>query len=585
MHFSTIRTIWNTFRNYRRYLAVLVVLGFVGALLEGIGVGAAIPLLSFLLDPATVPANSVTQAVEWLFGLLHISFTFRYLLVFIVGLFLLRAVALATFSYIRGWIAADFFYHESRAILNRLFRATWPFLLRQKLGTVQTTMVRDLQRTSSLLIVVSQSIQSFTGAFIYLGVALTISPLMTVYTFFGGGVLLLIVRPLLARTKGVGKGMAAKEKEVSHFISEHVLGMKPLKAAAAEGRVLKRGDALVAALRALQIRLALVLSFSTSLFQPFTVLFIILLFALMYQTPGFNLISFAAALYLIQKIFTYLESGQAALHAISETTPYAASFESFKRELALHSESEGGGKPFVFEREIRFKDVAFAYAEGGPVLRSVSFAVPKGRTVALIGPSGAGKTSVADLLLRLFVPTGGTVLVDDAPADSISLQEWRSRFGYVSQDPFLFNGTLEENIRFYRDGLSQDDVVRAAKEANIYDHIMSLPEGFNAPVGDRGVMLSGGQRQRVALARVLAGKPEVLVLDEATSALDQESERLIQESIHALRGKVTVFIIAHRLSTVESADHIVVLERGTVAEQGSPEELRKNPESYFARHS
>lgn len=567
-------------------MVALVVLGFLGAILEGIGINAAVPLLSFLLDAQSTPLDSVTQVLRSVFEFVGVPFTFRFLLGFIVVLFLSRAVALAVFGYLRGWIIADFLYHETGAIMSKLFASSWPFLLQQKLGVVHSTMVRDLQRTSTLLGSVSQAIQSFTGFFIYLLLALNISPMMTLFTLIGGGVLLLVVRPFLSRTRRAGEEMSGTEKHLSQFITEHTLGMKSLKASGLQARALSAGDKLLALLRRLQIRLALVSSLSGSLFQPFTILFIIGLFAVTYQAPGFNLVSFAATLYLIQKIFTYLESGQSALHIISELVPYAQQTITFKHELSVNKEEkQPGQKPFVFNDALEFKDVSLAYQEGERILSDLAFKIEAGKTTALIGPSGGGKTSIADLMLRLFEPTQGHITLDGVPAKEVSLGEWRNAIGYVSQDIFLFNGTIEDNIRFYRPELTQEGIEEAARQANIYDFIMSLPEGFKTSTGDRGVMLSGGQRQRVVLARALVGRPKVLVLDEATSALDQESEQLIQASIKNLHGKVTVFVIAHRLSTVENADHIIVLERGQIAEQGSPDELRAKPGSYFAKHS
>jgi ABC-type multidrug transport system fused ATPase/permease subunit len=337
-------------------------------------------------------------------------------------------------------------------------------------------------------------------------------------------------------------------------------------------------------LRDLHIRLVLVRSLSTSFFQPFAILFVIVLFAISYGTPGFSFIAFAASLYLIQKIFTYLESGQNAVNSIITLLPYARNLEDFGRMLEEHQEviKEEGKEPFVFTRALQFKKVSLSYTRS-VALRDVSFTLRRGETMGLIGPSGAGKTTVADLLLRLFEPTSGEILLDDKPLSVIGFNEWRKHVGYVAQDAFLLNDTIEENIRFYYPDLSKEDIVSAAKQANIYDFIMGLPEGFGTVVGDRGVMLSGGQRQRVVLA--LARRPEFLILDEATSALDSESERLIQESIRSLSGKVTVFIIAHRLSTIEHADTIMVLTEGRIAEIGSPATLRSNPESYFARHT
>ena len=205
--------------------------------------------------------------------------------------------------------------------------------------------------------------------------------------------------------------------------------------------------------------------------------------------------------------------------------------------------------------------------------------------MGLIGPSGAGKTSVADLLLRLFRPnTEGDIFIDGKPIISISSESWRRNIGYVAQDVFLLNASIEDNIRFYRSNLSKEAIIEATKQANIHDFIIGLPEGFNTLTGDRGVMLSGGQRQRIALARALAGSPELLILDEATSALDSASEKLIQESIRALHGSVTVLIIAHRLSTIEHADRLLVLDHGNIVEQGTPQELLARSGSYFSKH-
>ena len=264
--------------------------------------------------------------------------------------------------------------------------------------------------------------------------------------------------------------------------------------------------------------------------------------------------------------------------------PYAENVEKFKTLFAEHKEvSTNGTGAFKFTKELTFDHVSFSYTEEREVLSDVHFAIPRGKTVGLIGPSGAGKTSVADILLRLFEPTRGRVLIDGKPISDVSLESWRQHTGYVSQDIFLLNASIEENIRFYRPELTQEAVIAAAKKANCYEFIESLPEQFATVVGDRGVLLSGGQRQRIALARALATAPELLILDEATSALDSGSEDVIQEAIQGLRGSVTVLVIAHRLTTVENADLLVVLDQGKVVETGSPKELLAQPNSYFAR--
>src|SRR3989344_1357094 len=581
---DALQTLWSAFGRYRWHVAALVVLAMLSPLLEGIGINAVIPLMSFFISGSAggAAADFVTRTIQGLFALLHIPFSFRYLLIFIFCLFIVRAISVVLFGYIRGWIGADFLGKESENVLRRALLSSWPFSLKQKIGTMHNTLVRDVQQTSGLLGAGVQILQSFSGFLMYFLVAVNISPVMTFYTLGGGVILLFVLRPLIRRTKSIGQQTAGVEKQFSQFLSEHIIGMKSIKAAGVERDAINSGAAQIRLLRHLSIRQSLIGTISSSFFQPFAMVLVVLLFLLTYHTPGFNIISFAASLYLIQKIFTYLESGQNGLQSISVLLPYTKNLSTFKHNLGVHKESSYGTLPFVFVKELFFKDISFSYDAGKkPVLDDVDFRIRAGETVGLVGPSGAGKTSIADLLLRLFKPNTGEILLDGVPSESIVLSEWRKHIGYVSQDVFLLNDTIEENIRFYNQTLTEEDIKNAAKQANIYDFIIGLPDGFKTTTGDRGVMLSGGQRQRIALARALAGEPRLLILDEATSALDHESEKLIHESIHALRGKVTVFIIAHRPSTVAEADSILVLGHGRIIEHGSPNELLQNSESYF----
>ncbi|MCX6787593.1 MAG: ABC transporter ATP-binding protein [Candidatus Kaiserbacteria bacterium] len=582
---NTFATLWQVFHKYRWHVAALVVFGILSALLEGVGINAVVPLVSFFMGASSGPTDFITHTIQALFSFLHIPFSFRFLLGFILGLFILRAVSMVVFGYIRGWIGADFLGKESEDVLSQTLRASWPFLLKQKIGTMHNTLVRDIQNTDALLGVVAQIVQSFTGFLMYLLVAINISPMTTLYTLGGGGLLFFAVQPFLRRTRHLGGQAAEVEKQFAQFLSEHIIGMKSIKAAGAERIALADGIAHIHLLRALSIRLAFIRSSSASLFQPFSIVLVVILFVLTYTAPGFSIVSFAATLYLIQKIFTYLESGQNALLGMSQLLPYAQNVASFKEQLFAHREQIGKGKKsFVYNESLTFDHVSFSYVATQPVLTEISFSIARGETIGLIGPSGAGKTSIADIVLRLFRPSSGTLRLDGVPADDIGVEEWRQQMGYVAQDVFLFNGTLEENIRFYRAELSQEDIIAATKQANIYDFIMELPEGFQTMTGDRGVMLSGGQRQRIALARALASRPELLILDEATSALDAASEKLIQESIRALHGSITVLIIAHRLSTIENADRLLVLEHGKIVEEGAPHELLARPDSYFSKH-
>lgn len=233
-----------------------------------------------------------------------------------------------------------------------------------------------------------------------------------------------------------------------------------------------------------------------------------------------------------------------------------------------------GAVPFAGVRDaVRFENVSFSYEPGQVVLRGIDFEIPRGHTVALVGPSGAGKSTVCDLLLRFYEPDAGRILVDGVPLNSIQRASYLERTAIVTQTPFLFHATVRENIRQGRAGADQADVERAARAAQIHDFAMSLPLGYDEVVGEDGVRLSGGQRQRITIARALVRDPEVLVLDEATASLDTASEKAVQDALDLLREGRTTLVVAHRLSTVRSADLILVIVEGRIVERGTHEEL------------
>ena len=222
---------------------------------------------------------------------------------------------------------------------------------------------------------------------------------------------------------------------------------------------------------------------------------------------------------------------------------------------------------------VELQHVNFSYNEGVPVLKDINISVPRGTTLALVGSSGSGKSTIADLICRFYECSDGKILLDGQPIADMPLAELRSRIGVVAQDTLLFNDTVAANIAFGRPGATQEDIVQAARAAQAHDFISAMPEGYNTNIGEGGGMLSGGQRQRISIARALLRNPELLILDEATSALDTESEHLLQATLgEVLKGR-TAIVIAHRLSTVAGADEIVVLDHGTIVERGTHDAL------------
>jgi len=237
--------------------------------------------------------------------------------------------------------------------------------------------------------------------------------------------------------------------------------------------------------------------------------------------------------------------------------------------------------PTPVQGNIEFNNVTFAYEEGKPVLNSISFSAPAGTVTALVGTSGSGKSTIAGLAASFLTPTNGTVTIDGTDLATVSLASYRSQLGVVLQDDFLFEGTIRENILFPRPGATEAELLHAVQTAYVHEFTDRFEAGLETVIGERGVKLSGGQRQRIAIARAILANPRVLMLDEATSNLDTESESFIQSSLKTLMHGRTTFVIAHRLSTIRQADQILVIENGTIREQGRHDELIARKGRYF----
>lgn len=237
------------------------------------------------------------------------------------------------------------------------------------------------------------------------------------------------------------------------------------------------------------------------------------------------------------------------------------------------------------EGEIKFHDVSFSYNDKTEVLKDINLTIPKGHTVALVGPSGGGKTTFCNLIPRFYEVNDGSITIDGKDIRSLTLESLRRSIGVVAQDVYMFSGTIGENILYGKPGASKEEVIQAAKLANAHEFIMELEKGYDTFVGERGVKLSGGQKQRVSIARAFLKNPPILILDEATSALDNESERLVQESLKVLAKGRTTLIIAHRLSTIKNADNIIVLTANGIEEQGTHRQLLEKDGVYASLHS
>ncbi|MCA1993352.1 MAG: ATP-binding cassette domain-containing protein, partial [Coleofasciculus sp. S288] len=291
-------------------------------------------------------------------------------------------------------------------------------------------------------------------------------------------------------------------------------------------------------------------------------------------------------LFLLFRLLPYMGQLNGQRGSLANSAPSTAIVVDFLRRDNKPFMKNGTTPYTKLEQGIRVEGLSFAYpGHDGLVLRGVNLWVPKGTTLALVGSSGAGKSTLADLLPRFYDPLEGSIMVDGRDLREYDIRSLRQSMGIVSQDTFLFNTSVRNNIAYGRPKTTDNEIIEAAKRANAYEFITQLPKGFDTEIGDRGVMLSGGQRQRIAIARALLRNPDILILDEATSALDTVSERLVQQAIDELCRDRTTLVIAHRLSTVQKAHQIAVMDKGRVVEIGTHDELLKKGGHYTRLYS
>jgi len=582
-----ISVIFKSFKGYKWSVAVLVFLGLISSASAGLGIGAIIPLFSLILGRRDEIGGTAGQFFLKAFEYLPVPLRLSSLLAGIITLFILRAVFLFVFTYIRSRVHYDYKHRLLQEFFSKLLGARLSFFSRHKVGHTSVILQQAIDRSSYPLEHLGQAILALSGVLVYAIFALFISWPLTLFAISVGALIFFVLRIAASLAWRAGRELALQEKMSSQYIVEHTVGIKTVKSLAAEERVFSIASQIFSALRAFELKKAILRAFNKVAMEPITVIFISAAFAFTYKSIGFDFGAFAATMVLVQRLFLNFQLTQSAFHSLYEDIPYVEQIEKFREELDKSYELLPGEglEPFKFEKVLEFREVELNFDGRSAVLGGVSFSIRKGEMVGLVGPSGAGKTSVADLIARFLAPDKGTILLDGKDINHFNLKEWRRRIGYVPQEPFLLNDTIEANIRFYDETLGLDAIISAAKKANIYEFIQSLPEGFRTVVGERGTALSGGERQRIVLARVLVRNPEFLILDEATSALDSESEFAIKKALEGLRGKITILIIAHRLATIMDVDRILVLQEGRIVEEGRPEELLRNQGSYFYRMS
>jgi subfamily B ATP-binding cassette protein MsbA len=588
------RLIRQTARQQWRLIAMNLGSSLVGAFSEGGTLAVVFLGVQVLSAPEGAPFNwasnplvgSWPMAVAWL-NALPAKTVFLSLLALAVLLQALQSLTRFLNAVSVGYFAARCQTLVTPRIHSQVLNLSFPCSSNYKVGdltnhasTGPEAIRQQIELSSGLLV-------GLLMCATYLIVLVGISPWLLVAVVMMAALIGLLQKQLLPRIQVGARSVSRIKVAINSRITENFQGLRLLHSSgeldAADQHLCDEMGSLERELRGQVRRLAVVAPFAS--FLPILAIALIAALSLLLfggRSTGVlpSLVTFVLALQRlniqlsgIANTFNGMANNNANLERVNEIL--STTGKQFRRQ---------GGTPFRKLRQgIRFEGVCLRYAPELPeALSEVSFYLPKGSTLALVGQSGAGKSTTADLLTGLYNPSAGQILIDEVPLDQLDIASWQQRLGVVSQDTFLFNATIAENIAFGMPGSSQAQIEAACRAAQAAGFIECLPQGYDTLVGERGYRLSGGQRQRLSLARAILRDPELLILDEATSALDSQSERLVQEAIERFERNHTVLVIAHRLSTIVGADQILVLEGGRVVEHGTHSKLLNHDGLYRA---
>jgi ABC-type multidrug transport system fused ATPase/permease subunit len=534
-------------------------------------------ILALIAQIATAAVNGVKHPTLRL-GPVHVSAPIGTLFAVAFALTIARVVLQAPLAILPARIAADVQARFRTGLFDAFTRASWATQSQDREGLLQETMTSQVLQATVGAMQATQLIIAALTFIPLMAFAVAANAVAALVVLVAAVLLFGLLRPLNVVGQRRARALSVAQVEYAGGVSEAGRLAEDTQVFGVAAAQRRRVGGLIGTARKLFYQSQVVGRLAPSLYQSVIYLVLVAGIFALYSQGSSQRASLGAVVLLIVRAGTYGQQVQGAYQGLRQSLPFIERLQ-VAEERYLDSSPPEGHLPLPSVDRLAFENVSYSYRPERPVLSNITFEVAGSEAVGIIGPSGAGKSTLVQILLQLRAPDDGGYLVNDVSAAEFVREDWHRRVAYVPQEPRLVHATVAENIRYFRD-LDDEDVERAGRLARIHDEIMGWPLGYETIVGPRVDAVSGGQQQRICLARALAARPQVLVLDEPTSALDPHSETLIQESLTALKSDLSLFIVAHRMSTLEICDRVMVIVNGHLVAFGT-KALLQSENSYY----
>jgi len=589
---TTLKVIRSFFVNFGSKVYLFYLLVFLSSISESLGILMFLPLLNFVISGKShfenqVDGSFIIEILNSFFVYFGIAFEEKNIIISIIIFFLLKGIlSFIAFSVIAK-ISSNFQASTRSELFKGFMNSSYEEFIQKGSGKYANIINEQTTRALHCFTLSSQLTTMIISGLIYSALAMVVSWKFGLFAVTFALVILFLFRGLNKYLATLSSSYVHETSGLSNFIVQCFYAFKYIKATNQHGFLDKKISPTIKSIRKIQFHSGVAQALSISIREPFAIIFIaiILYIQIIYfdQNPAPIIITVA----LLYRSFNALISIQSKLQVFLE---HLGSYKEVNYYLSRQREKiqkDIKFKDIEFKKDIELKSITFAYqGQNEPLINNLSLKIKKGSFIALIGKSGSGKTSLMDLLTQVITPIRGNILVDGKELNKENLPFWNKKFGYVTQNSSLFTGTIEENISL---GVGADlhdyeeRINTVIQEAHLEDLIKDSPNGISSFIGEAGFNISGGQRQRLLLARELYRRPEILILDEATSALDSQSELKIRKTLLNMKNKCTLIVIAHRFSTIQNADQIVILDKGSIVETGEFGKLAKQKNSRLSK--